>query len=432
MKNKAELLTMSQKEIKRVELLEKLSAKLLTQKEVAVLLNIATRQVRRLQKIYKKEGPAGLISKRRGSSSNNHLPSELKKTAIALIKQHYHDFGPTLAHEKLTEQHQLVISVESLRQLMMKEGLLQGKKKRIATVHQMRTRRACLGELIQIDGSPHAWFEDRGPVCCLLVFVDDATGKIMMLHFEEVESTQGYFDATQKYIMQHGLPLAFYSDRHGIFRVNAKEAQTGTGETQYSRALRELSITLINANSPQAKGRVENKNGTLQDRLVKELRLRNISGIISANDFAPHFMEDYNKRFAKPATNPIDMHRPLTLSSEALRDILSHQELRIITKNLEVHYNNNIYQIQTDKPCYTMRQGKVTVRENTAGVQLIYKGKKLNYKLFEKHNQTTCIASSKELNIHIDEIMTNRKKPAHNHPWRTPGRKTTLPIQRVD
>lgn len=431
MTNKPELLTMSQKEIKRVELLEKLSAKLLTQKEAAELLNIATRHIRRLQKVYEKEGAKGLISKRRGSPSNNQFSGELKETAIALIKQHYHDFGPTLAHEKLIEQHQLVISVESVRQLMMKEGLWQGKKKRSATVHQMRTRRACLGELIQIDGSPHAWFEDRGPVCCLLVFVDDATGKIMMLHFEEVESTQGYFDATHNYIMRHGLPHAFYSDRHSIFRVNQKEAQTGTGETQYSRALRELSITLINANSPQAKGRVENKNGTLQDRLVKELRLRNISDIASANDFAPHFIEDYNKRFAKPAANPIDMHRPLTLPSEALRDIFSHQEQRIITKNLEVHYGNKIYQIQTDNPCYTMRQAKVTVRENTAGVQLIYKGKKLNYTLFEKHNQTTRIASSKELNIHIDKIVTSSKKPAPNHPWRTPKRKPTLSTQCV-
>ncbi len=373
MTNKPELLTMSQKEIKRLEVLEKLSSKRITQIEAAKLLEIDTRHLRRLQRGYEKQGAQSLVSKRRAKPSNNQLPSELKKSVISLIKTNYHDFGPTLAHEKLTEQHNLLISVESVRQLMMGEALWQGKKKRIATIHQMRSRRSCLGELVQIDGSPHDWFEGRREKCCLLVFVDDATGKIMTLHFEEAESTQGYFDATHKYIMQHGIPCAFYSDRHGIFRVNAKEAQSGTGDTQYSRALRELNVTLINANSPQAKGRVENKNGTLQDRLVKELRLRNINNIADANAYAPYFSEDYNERFAKPAANPADMHRTLFLSPEALQDILSHQETRIITKNLEVHYENKIYQIQTNTQSYTMRQSKITVRENKNGIQLIYK-----------------------------------------------------------
>jgi DNA-binding Lrp family transcriptional regulator len=299
---KSELLTMSQKEIKRLEILEKISAGKITQIEAAEILGISTRQIRRQQRKHEKEGAAALVSKKRGAPSNNQLATELKNTAIELIKIHYYDFGPTLVQEKLIEQHQLQISVESVRQLMMKEGLWKGKKKRAAAIHQMRSRRSCLGELVQIDGSPHAWFEDRGPVCCLLVFVDDATGKIMQLHFEENESTQGYFDATYQYVQQHGLPCAFYSDKHGIFRVNAKEAERGTGETQYSRALKTLDITLIHANSPQAKGRVENKNGTLQDRLVKELRLQQINDIESANAFLPRFIKDYNKRFAKSAS----------------------------------------------------------------------------------------------------------------------------------
>jgi len=339
-----------------------------------------------------------------------------------LIRKKYPDFGPTLAHEKLTEVHGLKLSVESLRGIMMTSGIWKGKKRKVVATHQMRTRRSCLGELIQIDGSPHAWFENRGPRCCLLVFVDDATGRIMMLHFEEEESAQGYFDATYKYIILHGIPVAFYSDRHGIFRVNIKEAQSGTGETQYSRSLRELDITLINANSPQAKGRVENKNGTLQDRLVKELRLQDISDIKSANDFLPGFIKDFNRRFAKIPASSTNLHRKRQLPPKLLRHILSHQHERTITKNLEVHYQNKVYQIQSKTPGYTMRKAKIKVHDDCGKVTLIYKGKSLPYKIFEKHQNVTLIASSKQVNSMLEKTQKPpskpRYKPSQNHPWR--------------
>lgn len=423
--NTTGLLQMSQKELTRLAYLEKLSSKQISQIEAAKLMGMSTRHLRRLQQTYGKGGAKALISKRRGQPSNHQLPSDTKKTGLALVQKHYSDFGPTLAHEKLTEKHKVKISLESLRQLMIEAGIWKGKKRRLSRVHQMRSRRPCLGELIQIDGSPHAWFEERGPRCCLLVFVDDATGRIMTLHFEKEESAQGYFDATYKYIMAHGLPDAFYSDKHGIFRVNIKEAQSGNGETQFSRALRELDIKLINANSPQAKGRVENKNGTLQDRLVKELRLENISDIDSANAFLPAFMKDYNRRFAKAPASPVNRHRKRNLAPKALRMTLSYQNERTITKNLEVHYQNKIYQIQSKNPSYTMRRAKVMLYHDHKKVALIYKGKELPYKVFDHYNQTTPIASSKQINGLLDnkKLSTQRsakthQKPSKNHPWR--------------
>ena len=201
----------------------------------------------------------------------------MKQQAIDLIYRQYPDFGPTLAHEKLTEKHGLDLSRETVRQLMITEGLWKPKKAKKLVVHQMRERRACLGELVQIDGSPHPWFEERGPTCNLLVYIDDATGRLMELYFTPGETTFSYFAATERYLARFGKPVAFYSDKNSIFKVNIKNALTGTGMTQFGRAMKELDIKIICANTPQVKGRVERAIQILQDRLVKEMRLRDIS-----------------------------------------------------------------------------------------------------------------------------------------------------------
>jgi hypothetical protein len=362
---------MSPKEIDRLTVMEKIKLKQVTQGDAAKALGLERRQVIRIYQSYLSEGASGLVSKRRGKQSNNRLSEELKQRAIELVKTHYSDFGPTLAHEKLTEEHQLSLSVESLRQLMIREAIWKGKKRKQVIHHQIRARRSEYGELVQIDGSPHAWFEERGPRCTLLVFVDDATGRIMQLLFEPEESTAGYMEAIRQYLSKHGRPIAFYSDKHGIFRVNIKEAKSGTGETQLSRALRELDIELINANTPQAKGRVERMNGTLQDRLVKELRLKGISDIESAHKFLPEFIESYNKKFAIEPASPVDAHRLTIPDDKNLDLILCQRHTRTISKNLEVRYNNTIYQIQSDDAGYTMRQQKVSVHDHDGVVTLM-------------------------------------------------------------
>lgn len=425
MENKGCIL-MSPKELERVALLEKIKCKKITQVKAAQILNLSKRQVIRLYAAYKQFGAAGIVSKRRGMRSNNHLPQPKKDEVAKLIATHYHDFGPTLAHEKLVEQHQINLSVESVRQIMLATKLWKGKKRRHSPVHQMRARRMQYGELIQIDGSPHAWFEDRADSCTLLVFVDDATGKIMQLHFEEQESCYGYMDALRGYLQQHGRPLTLYSDKHGIFRVNANEAKSGTGETQFSRAVRELDIDLIHANTPQAKGRVERMNATLQDRLVKELRLQNISTIEEANAYLPKFIADYNRRFAVQPALDVDAHRSSIPNETALEQILCKRHMRVITKNLEVHYDNKIYQIKTPGIGYTMRGAKVSINDYKGKVSLLYKHKQLAYEIFHPQKRINSVVDSKAIHAH----MKKRKqwKPSNDHPWKRTAA-TTVPRQ---
>jgi hypothetical protein len=267
---------------------------------------------------------------------------QIAQIALTIIRQRYADFGPTLACEKLRELHGVDLSKETIRKLMSDVGLWIPRSQRPARIYQPRNRRHCLGELVQIDGRDHRWFEDRALSCTLLVFVDDATSQILQLHFTPSESTFSYFEATRAYIEQHGKPQAFYSDKASVFRVNHKHATGGNGHTQYGRALFELNIEGICANTSQAKGRVERANLTLQDRLVKELRLQGISTMAAANAYAPTFIADYNRRFAKPARNDFNAHRPVR-HDEALDLIFAVREPRRVSHSLTVQYDKVLY-----------------------------------------------------------------------------------------
>ncbi len=413
----SDLLTMSQKELTRLEVIQRTEKKTLKQKEAAKMLGISERHVKRLLRAYRQSGAEGLVSKRRGKPSNNRLKAEVKQQAIDLIYSQYHDFGPTLAHEKLTEKHALKLSVETVRKLMITEGQWKPKKARKLVVHQMRERRACLGELVQIDGSPHKWFEDRGEACNLLAFIDDATGRLMELYFTPGETTFSYFAATQRYLPRYGKPVAFYSDKNGIFKVNIPNALTGSGMTQFGRAMKELDIEIICANTPQAKGRVERVIEVLQDRLVKEMRLRGISNIEAANEYAFEYMTEYNARFAVQPRSSHDAHRPL-LPSADLALIFTKQEQRILSKNLTLQYEKVIYQIQTSRPSYAMRKAPVTVCENAQGkVTILYKGHTLDYTIYLKQQRQAEVVSSKA----IDDKLKKPHKPAKDHPWRSYG-----------
>lgn len=409
------VITMSQKELDRVTILEQLKSKQISQKIAATQMGVSTRQVRRLQHRYAQEGAIGLASKHRGKPAHNRLVPEDIAKAVGLIKERYYDFGPTLAHEKLVEQHEMRLSVESIRQIMIKEGFWRGKKRKAIHIHQQRPRRSCLGELSQIDGSEHDWFEGRREKCCLIVMIDDATSQLMWLHFAEAETTDAYFTCVEKYIKHHGRPVCFYSDRHSIFRVNIKEAKSGSGETQFGRAMRELGIETICANSSQAKGRVEKANGTLQDRLIKEMRLKGISDLPAANAFLPEFIADYNKRFAVMPANKINAHRMDIPNEETLQLIFSEHHQRKVSKNLEVSYNNVIYQIQTNNPSYSMRKSIITVCDRRGEITLLYKGKSLPYKRFDKNNKPAKIVTSKELNKNKNYTPN---KPKATHPWK--------------
>ena len=250
---------MSQKEAKRGQVMELLAAGKVSQKEAGKMLAVSVRQIKRILRRYRTAGLPGLISKKRGRASSRRLDETVRATATKLIGERYCDFGPTLAAEKLAELHGIHLSVESARQLMIAAGYWKPRKVATISVHPMRERRARLGELVQIDGSPHDWFEGRADRCTLLVFIDDATSRLLQLRFAPTESTLGYMHALHDHIVAHGLPVALYSDKHSIFRINAKEADP-EAETQFGRAARELGIECIHANSPQAKGRVERAN----------------------------------------------------------------------------------------------------------------------------------------------------------------------------
>ncbi len=413
---------MSHAEIDRLEVVQKITAKQITQVEAARLLGISYRQVKRIVKKYRKVGVASLVSKRRGKPANNRITSTIKQIALALIRDNYHDFGPTLAHEKLSERHGIRCSVETLRKWMIEEDFWQVKTRRRACIHQPRARRAQFGELVQIDGSPHDWFEGRGTRCNLTVYIDDATGKLMALHFTPTETTQAYMEALDDCLKQYGRPVALYADKHSIFRVNMKNCEAEL--TQFARACKTLDIELIHANTPQAKGRVERANKTLQDRLVKELRLQGINDIDNANAYLPAFIEDYNRRFAKPAKSPLDAHREVLHDAQQVQQILSLHSKRVLSKNLTCQYKNVQYQIQTETKGYRLRHTSVTVIESFGGViTLLSKGKALEYRTYQLDEQPAVIVDEKGINAiveqtKIQQLAKPKYKPSPDHPWK--------------
>jgi hypothetical protein len=252
--NATGMITMTMRELDRLKVIGAVAEGRLMPWRAAERLGISRRQVERLVLRYRSEGAAGLVSRRRGCPSNHQLPDTLVRRALALIGERYADFGPTLACEKLRECHGLVLSKETVRHLMTDAGLWVPRKQRPPRIHQPRARRACFGELVQIDGSEHRWFEERAPACTLLVYVDDATSRLMHLHFTPTESTFSYFEATRAYLERYGKPVAFYSDRYSVFHVKQRSETAGKGVTQFGRAMYELNIDTFCANSSPAKG----------------------------------------------------------------------------------------------------------------------------------------------------------------------------------
>ena len=416
------MLQMSHAEIDRLQVVQKITAKQITQIEAAQLLGISYRQVKRIVQQYRQHGAISITSKRRGKPSNNKLPVKLKEIILTIIKQKYSDFAPTFAHEKLCQHHDINCCVETVRKWMIEDGLWQVKAQRRACIHQPRERRAQRGELIQIDGSPHDWFEGRSARCNLTVFIDDATGQLMALHFTPTETTQAYMEALDYHIKQHGRPVALYADKHSIFRVNMKHCDAQ--RTQFARACKTLDIELIHANTPQAKGRVERANQTLQDRLVKELRLQGINDIESANTYLPLFIEDYNKRFEKSAKSSVDAHREVLHDTQQVQQILSLHSKRTLSKNLTCQYNNVQYQIQSKTKGYRLRYTPVTVIESFEGeITLLNEGKVLSYRTYQLDEQPAIIADEKGINVAVDnaksqQIAKPKYKPSPDHPWK--------------
>jgi transposase len=411
-----DLVTMSKEELSRVEVMEQLQEKRMRQRKGAEVLGVSIRHIKRLVRAYRREGAAGLVSKQRGKPSHHQLAGEVLQRVIDLVMERYRDFGPTLAHEKLVEWDGIQISLGSVRKVMIEEGIWKAKRARREGVHPLRERRACFGELEQMDGADHDWFEGRSERCTLLVMVDDATGQLGALLFVPEESFFGYCTLLRQYLAAQGRPGGLYTDKHGIFRVNIPNAGLGDNLTQFGRAMRSLEIPILCANTPQAKGRVERVNLTLQDRLVKEMRLRGINTMQQGNAYLPEFMVDFNACFAVEPRSTQDAHRPL-LTHQNLDQILAWQETRTISKNLTVQFKNVVYQIQADRPAYALHNVQVAICQDAQGkVTILDKGIPVNYKIFHKQKRQAEVVSAKQ----IDRVLLNQSKahkPARNHPW---------------
>jgi hypothetical protein len=285
----------------------------------------------------------------------------------------------------------------------------------------MRERRARRGELIQIDGSPHDWFEGRAPRCCLLVFIDDATSELMALRFIDAETTHGYMGLLEEYVLTHGLPAAIYSDRHSIFQVNRGDHKdVSHAQTQFARALEQLGIEGIQASSPQAKGRVERANQTLQDRLVKEMRLQGISSQEAANAWLPQFIRAFNRRFAVVPGRPDDAHVPYVGTPSALRRILSVHTARRLSSNLSCQLGGVLHQVQTADRSLALRGADVIlVTHPDSATEMLWQGRTLSFTCSSKAVRQQEAVDGKDVNGKVEQALTRRTPPQPiGHPWK--------------
>ena len=406
------LITMSDKEIQRLAVLQDVRDHRITQVRAAEILNLSTRQITRLLQKLNQDGVSGLAHASRGQPGHHRHDELLKSKCLSIISEHLLGFGPTLAHEKLSSMFALDIPVETLRRWMTANDLWIPRAKRQKRPYQPRYNRDCFGELIQIDGSYHDWFEGRAGKCCLLVYIDDATGKLLHLRFCQAETTFDYMLSTRAYIEQYGKPVAFYSDKHSVFRVNQKSSQNSQ-ITQFGRILNELNIDIIFANSPQAKGRVERANRTLQDRLIKEMRLENISSIEEANTWLPCFIEQFNQKFGKCARNSKNLHRPLTESKAELDDIFTWQEPRKVTKSLTITYDKCVYILEANEFNQKLVGQYISFLEYPDGtVAIMHEGRKINYRIFNKlaELQQNEVVENKRLGAVLEHIKQQHEE----------------------
>ena len=378
------------------------------QSDAALWLNISVRQVKRLTRAVRLDGAQGAVSKRWGVASNRRIAPAVQERFVGLVREYYADFGPTLACEYLATEHGYTGSTETLRGWMMDAGLWKAKRSRVRRIHSPRERRSRLGELVQIDGSPHAWFEDRACRCCLIAFIDDATGALLQACFYPVESTNAYLHSLQSYVGSHGRPLALYSDRHSIFTKHDPEDPT---PTQFERAVGELNIESILAYSPQAKGRVERAFQTLQDRLVKALRLAKISTIEAANAWMPTYLANHNARFVRVAADSTNAHRAFDGNAQDLARICAHHYARVLSKTLTCQFKGRMLVLltQPDQPRYALRSQTVKIIEHLDDkLELLWGMEALPFKTFERHQHlsATRVADDKMLNARVDAVLT--------------------------
>lgn len=410
---------MNAKEQQRERVIQELVRGAIDGTEAAHKLQVSIRQIKRLKKNYLEQGSQGLIHGMRGTVGSRKTKSEVEEKVIEIIRNHYHDFGPRMATEKLAAIHGIKLDDETIRQMMIRAGLWKGRKRRSKEYHCWRERRAHYGELQQFDGSYHDWFEGRNPdipEACLLASIDDATGKITKAVFAPNEGVEAVMRFWWEYILVHGIPQGVYLDKFSTYKIN-HQAATDNHDlmTQFQRAAKTVLMGLITAHSPQAKGRIERLFKTLQDRLVKELRLHGISTIAEANVFLETvFIPWFNDMFAVVPKGDKDMHIPI---SEALRkelpSIFAQHHTRLVNSDFTIQFHNTWYQLEEVQPVTVYKRDKVLIEERLDGT-IHFKYKDAYLKAFALPEKP------KKLKKEPTILTTHRLnwKPAPDHPWR--------------
>lgn len=401
---------MSARERKRLDALSRVKRKEITVVQAAELMGLSLRQTRRVWKGFKARGDKALVHKLRGRVSNRRLPEEFRDKVVRRVQQRYHDFGPTLACEKLGQEDGLYLSPDTLVAILKERQLYEPRRRR-SKHRKRRQRREHFGAMIQIDGSHHDWFEGRAPWCVLMVMVDDATGKVLA-RFYPGETTQAAFDVIGRWAKAYGLPQSLYADRHSIYRDEDHPEKP----TQVGRALQELSVELILARSPQGKGRVERKHQVFQDRLVKELRLRGISDLEQANALLEKILlPEFNRRFAVKPQREADLHRQVP---SGLEEILCVQEDRMVGQDWCVRWKNRWLQIQPQPGALGLAGKKVRVKALASGTLILERlGQKLAFK--ELTGKPAALPAAK---AKVPQINNRRYKPGPDHPYNREAR----------
>lgn len=405
-----DMITMSREESRRLHIIHQALSKKISQTEAASLINLSDRQIRRMIKRIRKEGDEGICHRSRGTTSNHRIPKKIKEKTLKLFREQYKDFNLVHATEKLFEVHGITINDETLR-LWLNEAEIPYKKRKVRKHRQRRERRAHFGELVQIDGSHHDWFEGRGPVCVFMGYIDDATNTVHGC-FYDYEGTMPAMDSMKRYIKRYGIPKSVYLDKHTTYKSWAEptiEEQLNGQKpmSSFEKSLAELVVEVIHANSPQAKGRVERLFKTLQDRLVREMRLLGIKSVDEANEFLTTYLPKYNRRFMKPAASEADLHRP-ALHSRELDRILCIKEERTVKNDFTIAHNNMLYQIEQ-----VTRAKRVMVEERLDGtVHITYNGQDLRFReITKKLNKATA-----EAPLLLQEQKASA--PSADHPWK--------------
>ena len=430
-----ETILMSTQERKRLEVFSRVRVGGMTLVEASELLGLSYRQTKRIWSRYQESGDGGLVHRGRGRSSNRQSSAERKARALALYREQYSDYGPTLAAECLAQEDGVHVSVTTLHRWLVQAGLWERRRQRRAH-RRRRERRPHGGDLVQLDGSHHDWFEGRRVVvlpevayagwAVLMVMIDDATGRVFA-RFYENESWHSASDVFVGYVARYGLPRGLYVDQHSIYRSDREPTseeilRDQRPETQFGRAMRELEVELILARSPQAKGRVERMNGTLQDRLVKALRRAGISDLASANQFLDEtFLPDLNRRFTVPASESEDKHRVLSVETDISR-ILSIQDERVVQNDWTIRWQNRILQLPRASAAVVQPRQRVTLCEQLDGVLRVFVG---DVELSWSATRSDARRGTEKTSLGHPTGSSQGQKPRADHPWR--GRKGVPP-----